>query len=446
MKRILPVLLGLMLWSGCQSAEEPAEMPIAADGPAHIELRGEAGDYQLYVNNQPFYIDGAGLEFGSIENLAAHGANSFRTWRTDNGRDTGKEVLDRAQEHGLMVTMGLEVAREREGTGRGYFGFDYSDKDAVAEQLERVRAEVMQYKDHPALMIWSIGNELNHGSTNPEVWDAVNEISEMIHEIDPHHLTTTTLAGIGPELANEIKNRAPDLDILSIQMYADIVNLPRYMDEIGWEGPYMITEWGATGHWEVNKTPWDAPIENHSSEKADLYLERYNVAIEAHRGKNVGSFVFLWGQKQERTPTWYGMFMPTGEETEPVDVMHYIWNGEWPENRSPRLESATLDGQTSHDGIYVQAGQTYPAEVISNDPDGDALTYVWELRRESQVESEGGDDEEVPELIEGSINDPAASSITVTAPDEPGPYRIFVYIYDGQGHAAHANIPFFVNS
>ncbi len=43
----------------------------------------------------------------------------------------------------------------------------------------------MEYKDHPALMIWSIGNELNHGATNPKVWDAVNEISEMIHEIDP---------------------------------------------------------------------------------------------------------------------------------------------------------------------------------------------------------------------------------------------------------------------
>ena len=42
--------------------------------------------YQLFVDGEPFYINGAGLEFGDVEALAEHGANSFRTWRTDNGR------------------------------------------------------------------------------------------------------------------------------------------------------------------------------------------------------------------------------------------------------------------------------------------------------------------------------------------------------------------------
>jgi len=446
---IISILL-LLFVGACQPQEEPAvdERPIrSADaGPAKVELVQNDGQYQLLVDGQPFYIKGAGLEFGSVEQLAEHGANSFRTWRTDNGQDTGMEVLDEALEHGLLVTMGIEIAREREGSGRGYFGFDYDDEAAVAEQLERVREEVMLYKDHPALLIWSIGNELNLGATNPKVWDAVNEISEMIHEIDPNHLTTTTLAGINKELADDIKERAPDLDLLSIQMYADIVNLPRYLDEVGWDGPYMVTEWGATGHWEVDKTSWEAPIENHSSAKADFYKERYEVAIGSQKAQCVGSYVFLWGQKQERTPTWYGMFMPTGEETESVDVMHYIWNDTWPDNRSPRLESAVLDGKTADDSIYLDAGQSYAASVSSTDPDGDALQYVWEIRRESEDLGHGGDDESLPDEIEGRINDPAVDSIEMTAPEEPGAYRLFVYVYDGEGHAAHANIPFYVNS
>ena len=115
----------------------------------------------------PFYIHGAGLEFGNIEALATHGANSFRTWRTDNGRDTGTEILDRAYASGLMVTMGIEIARERPGSGRGIFNFNYSDSVAVATQLERVRNEVLLYKDHPALLMWGIGNELNLESSNP---------------------------------------------------------------------------------------------------------------------------------------------------------------------------------------------------------------------------------------------------------------------------------------
>ncbi len=443
------LVLGLV---GCAPTEAPeappAEAPAAAAteaGPIHVELRQENGRYQLYRGGEPFYIHGAGLEFGDVEALAAHGANAFRTWRTDNGEDTGMEVLDRAHANGLAVVMGLEVAREREGQGRGYFGFDYDDEAAVAEQLERIRAEVMLYKDHPALLMWGIGNELNLEATNPKVWDAVNGISEMIHEIDPHHPTTTMLAGIGPELADDIRTRAPDLDLISIQMYADIVNLPRYLDEIGWEGAYMVTEWGATGHWEVASTPWEAPIENTSSAKADYYLERYQTAIASDSTHCIGSFVFLWGQKQERTPTWYGLFLPTGEETESVDVMHYIWNGTWPENRTPRLESATLNGQTADAGIYLDAGQSYPAEVVLEDPDGDPLQIVWEVRLESTDLGHGGDDESVPEAVEGVIDAPDAATMTLTAPAAPGAYRLFVYAYDGQGHAAHANLPFYVN-
>lgn len=438
--RITVALCSLILLSACSSSRRTQ----SAIGPASVELRNDGGRYQMFVNGQPFYIHGAGLEFGDIERLAAHGANSFRTWRTENGEETGLEVLDRAHANGLHVTMGLEIARERKGQGRGVFGFDYDDEAAVAEQLERVRAEVMLYKDHPAMLIWGIGNELNLGATNPKVWDAVNQISEMIHEVDPNHLTTTMLAGIGPELAADIKARAPDLDLLSIQMYADIENLPQRIADAGWDGPYMITEWGATGHWEIEKTPWGAPIENNSSVKADLYRSRYETAIASDSTQVVGSYVFLWGQKQERTPTWYGMFLPTGEATESVDVMEYLWTGAWGTNRTPRLESMTLDGRIATDGIRLRPGQRVPAQVASTDLDGDPLRYAWEVRKEATDLGDGGDDESLPDLLPGAIDAPTAAQVTVTAPDSPGAYRLFVYVYDGRGHAAHANIPFYV--
>ncbi len=415
-------------------------------GPAKVEIFQQGGTYQLYVDGEPFYISGAGLEFGDAEKLARHGGNSFRTWRTDNGQLTGKEVLDLAHANGLYVTMGIEIAREREGQGRGVFGFDYDDAEAVASQLESVREEVMMYKDHPALLIWGIGNELNLGSTNAAVWNAVNDISRMIHEVDPNHLTTTMLAGISPELVQNIRERAPDLDLLSFQSYGAIVNLPQDLKAAGWEGPYMVTEWGATGHWEVAATAWGAPIENNSSVKADFYRERYETAIASDKTQCVGSYVFLWGQKQERTPTWYGMFLESGEKTEPVDVMHYIWNGSFPENRAPRLESMALNGLAATENIRLDPAMQYAAEVTAQDPEGDSLAYHWEIKPESATLAHGGDDEPVPASLHGLIQEPAGPRVALTAPDAPGAYRLFVYVRDGKGSAAHANIPFYVGT
>lgn len=409
-----------------------------APQPTKMELKNENGKYQLYLNGEPFWINGAGLEFGNIEKLAEHGANSFRTWRTDNGRSSGKEVLDRAHKNGLYVTMGIEVARERHG-------FDYNDEAAVAEQFERIKKEILMYKDHPALIIWAIGNELNHHAKNPKVWDAVNQISKYIHEVDPNHLTTTTTAGLHKGLVDDIKERAPDIDLLSVQFYADIVNLPKYIMETGWEGPYMVTEWGATGHWEIGKTAWDRPIENNSSVKADLYLERFKTAIEPYKSQCVGSYVFLWGQKQERTPTWYGMFLPSGEETESVDVMHYIWNGEWPANRTPRFESIHLDGKTPYENVYVEPGKSYKVVTKVTDPNGDEIEYIWDVKPESNDLGDGGDLESVPQSIANAVEGKGAE-VLLKAPTEEGPYRLFLYAKDGQGHGAHVNVPFFVKN
>lgn len=393
--------------------------------------------YQLLLDGEPFFIQGAGLEFGSIPKLAAHGANSFRTWRTDNGQRSGKAVLDDAQKYGLKVTMGIDVGRER-------LGFDYDDEAAVKAQLERIRKEVMELKDHPALIIWGIGNELNHHSENPKVWDAVNEISKMIHEIDPNHLTTTSLAGMNREFVHLIQERAPDLDILSVQMYAEVEILPRLLKESGWEGPLMVTEWGATGYWEVGNTEWGAPFENNSSVKADFYLNRYNKAILSQKEQCIGSYVFLWGQKQERTPTWFGMFMPDGRETESIDMMHYVWNDEWPANRTPRINDFTLESKVATDNIKLSAGEQYNAVIDVTDPENDVLTYRWEIMKESQTSATGGDAEEVPAKIEGLITSEPGASVEFLAPKEEGAYRLFIYVDDTNDHTAHANIPFYV--
>jgi len=395
------------------------------------------GQYHLLRGGEPYEIKGAGLEYSDLGIFAGHGGNSIRTWRTDNENSTGLEVLDEAARHGVTVALCIEIGRERHG-------FDYDDEDAVARQLEYARGEVLKYKDHPALLTWVIGNEPNLYFKNPKVFDAVNEISEMIHGLDPNHPTTTALAGFNAELAGMIEQRVPDLDFVSVQFYGDIVNLPRYLEEIGYEKPLMVTEWGSIGHWEVRKTAWGAPVEQHSSAKAANYLKSHEIAIASNPEQVMGSYVFLWGQKQERTPTWYGMFLEDGTATETIDVMHYIWTGEWPENRSPQIETMQFDSRTSEKDIVLKTNGRYKALVAAKDPDGDALEYRWEIMSESEATQEGGDREDVPKIISSFIEGSDTNKVTIIAPTKAGAYRLFVYVYDGQGHAGHANIPFLV--
>jgi len=409
----------------------------SASGAIPVEVAREGSRYVLLRGGEPYKIKGAGLEYSDVAVFAAHGGNSFRTWRTDNAQLTGQQVLDEALKYGVTVVLCIEIGRERHG-------FDYDDEQAVAAQLEYARGEVLKYKDHPALLTWAIGNEPNLYFKNPKVFDAINDISKMIHEADGNHPTTTALAGFSAELAGLIETRAPDLDFVSIQMYGDIVNLPRTLQEIGFDKPYFVTEWGAIGHWEVPKTSWGAPVEQNSSAKAANYLKSYQVAIASDPDHVLGSYVFLWGQKQERTPTWYGMFLSDGTETETIDVMHYIWTGNWPDNRSPGIEEALLDSKTAYQDVILQAGAHYDATVMASDPDEDALTYRWEIMRESEATQEGGDKEELPETFPGLIGAAARGGAVITAPAQPGPYRLFVYVYDGHGNAGHANIPFLV--
>jgi hypothetical protein len=433
---VVAAIIAASLLTGC-TTQYRADEPQPSRGPVKVEIRKSGGRYQLYVENKPFYIKGAGLEHGNQEKLKQRGGNSFRTWSTGNSRGSGQKVLDRALTNGLYVAMGLDVGHERRG-------FDYDNTNAVARQFESLMAQVREYKDHPALIIWVIGNELN-AEKNPKVWDAVNDLSRMIHKIDPNHPTTTALAGFKQDTVNLVKTRAPDLDFLSFQMYYDIINLPKYLREAAWDKPYIVTEWGATGHWEVKKTDWGAPIENDSTTKAQFFKKRFEQVILADQKLCIGSYVFLWGYKQERTPTWYGMFLDSGEETAAVDTMQYLWTGSWPASRSPEIEGAWLNGKTAYQNVHLKPGETYPAKVQASDHNHNSLTYKWEVMEESTDLKTGGDFETKPKNLPGLVQKAENGEIVLKAPSQPGAYRLFTYVFDGQGHAAHVNIPFYVD-
>jgi hypothetical protein len=433
-------LIMLLLMGGVLACntENKKQIDPMAQGPSKVELKKVDDKYRLFVNGEEFFVKGAGCEHGACHLVSAYGGNSFRTWRVDNSQSTGKEVLDLAWENGLMVMMGIDVAKERHG-------FDYNDEEAVAQQLKAIKKDVLSLKDHPALLGWGIGNELNLRYTNKKVWNAVDDIAKMIKEVDGNHVVTTMLAGIGKDDVDYIREHCTNIDFISIQMYGDIINLAQRIEEAGYEGPYLVTEWGATGHWEMPSTEWGSPIEQTSSEKADAIKLRYQKAILADDANCLGSYVFLWGQKQERTPTWYGLFTEHGEKTEAINVMEYMWTGKQPEHNAPRINNAIISGKGGRfDNVKLNSNTEYSSLVEVEHPNNGILKARAEIMPEPIELSDGGDFEQRPQTIEGLILSASTSDVKFITPTEKGAYRLFIYIVDDNNNVGTVNIPFYV--
>ena len=176
---------------------------------------------------------------------------------------------------------------------------------------------------------------------NPAIWREVNRLARRIKELDPNHPVMTVVANICPEKLAAIAEHAPDVDILGINAYAGVAGIAGRLRKEGWTRPYCISEFGLPGPWEVEHTAWNAPLEPSSLEKATATADA-QAAIMEDAPLCVGSYAFLWGQKQEATSSWFSMFLQTGEKTPRVDAMARAWTGRWPENRAPVLDEVAV--------------------------------------------------------------------------------------------------------
>ena len=391
-----------------------------------VELRQTERGWQLFRGGEPYFIRGAGGD-GSLEELAAAGANSIRTW----GADDIDARLDAAHALGLSVTVGIWLGHERHG-------FDYGDAKEVREQLERARKTVLRYKDHPAVLLWGIGNEMEGfgAGENPAIWKAVNDIAAMVKKLDPLHPTMTVTADIGGGRVDGVQNRCGAIDIHGINSYGGAPSIAERYRAAGGSKPYVLTEFGPPGVWEIPKNEWGAPGEPTSTEKAASYRRSYQSGVIGAPGLALGSYVFTWGFKMEATPTWYGMFLRDGAPLGAVDVMTELWSGSPPANLAPTVEPLIIVGSSQ-----VDASGEVRVRAIVADPEGAPIRVRWTLRRESREYTTGGDFRPVPPEIEGAVLEGHANGARVRMPKEPGPYRLFLYAYDESGRGATANVP-----
>ena len=185
----------------------------------------------------------------------------MRTYSTDALQ--GGLLLDRAQALGIKVVIGLWMNHES-----GSFTYA-NNPDAVEAQYQKLILEVEKYKEHPALLGWAVGNEVDIStSTNMKaIYDAINAVARYIHQSDPYHPTMAVLAGSSPLKIGSVRRYATHIDMIGINTYSAIGNVANNI--LGWKGPYLITEYALNQPSETKlKTSWGAIVEPKSIEKS----------------------------------------------------------------------------------------------------------------------------------------------------------------------------------
>ncbi|MDF2440859.1 MAG: hypothetical protein JWN98_1843, partial [Abditibacteriota bacterium] len=413
----------------CGVAVSLVTMPHAMSKATQTRLVKQGQKFQLLRDGQPYFVKGVGGDASKVL-LKEFGGNSFRTW----GVEGLEAKLDEAQKLGLSVTGGIWL-------GHKEHGFNYNDAAQVKAQFESATQTIARHKDHPALLIWAIGNEMEMGQEdNVAVWRAIEEIAAAAKKIDPAHPTMTVIAEIGGGKVEAIHKHCPSIDIIGINTYAGGASIAERYRAAGGQKPYIITEFGPPGQWEIPKNGWGAPAELTSTEKAERYVTTYQKAIK-DQPLSLGSYAFTWGSKQETTATWFGMLLPDGSRLGTVDALSQEWTGAPVKNRAPEIKSMKAIG-----GDRVLPGGAVQIELDATDAEKDALQVQWIVQADPMAYGVGGAAEAVPPVYPEAILKADASGAIVKMPAKSGGYRAFVFVRDNQGGAAVANVPLYVES
>lgn len=392
-----------------------------------VKLQNEHGNWQLMRGGEPYYVKGAGGSSASLEGLAAAGANSNRTWGVG---DKTRARLDEAHRNGLTVAVGIWLEHER------LEKLDYSNADQVEEQAQQVLGHVEALKDHPAVLVWGIGNEMEADGSKVAIWKHIEDVARRVKQLDPNHPTMTVIAEAAELKIQSIHKHCPSIDIIGINAYGGAATLPERYRTVGGSKPYIVTEFGPIGTWELPRNSFGAVEEPSTSRKIEMYRSSYSASV-ADSELCLGSYAFLWGNKQEATTTWFGMLLPDGKRLGTADIMSELWSGKPTENKSPVIHSLSIEG-----AAQVLPGSKLKVKLKYSDAEDDDVQVRWVLRPEADAYVTAGDFQETPEPIEDAFTNQTADGSDVSLPATEGIYRIYVFIKDDlHNNAATANVP-----
>ena len=397
-----------------------------------VKITGGRGNWTLEVNGKPFYIKGAGVGKMTGEGGADYlkmaqelGANSVRTWGTDQGT---QEYFDAALKCGLMVDAGIWINYAKKGSEYTYIG----ESGCKEKKKQETTDYVNKFKNHPALLMWNIGNEAIYFTKDEDERAALakflEEMVQMVHKLDPGHPVIYTSAD-----ANDlpyIKQYVPSLDIFGMNIYGSITMSHSRWDKSGINIPYCVTEYGPHGPWDARKDQNGASQEEPDQAKAAIYRNLTH-GIIGFKGFNLGGFAFHLGETTQESLTWWNINHKLLKKASFWEI-YKIYTGSKPVNQPPRIVALKLSKTKK-----VSPGEAVDITAEASDADSNPLDYSFAVSTAQEGILQYYVNEEVPVKFENK-----GTAFKMTAPNAKGLYRLYLFVNDGNGNVATANRSF----
>ncbi|MFJ6861525.1 discoidin domain-containing protein [Streptomyces werraensis] len=397
-----------------------------------VEVTGSHGNWQLTVGGQPYTVKG--LTWGPaiadaptyLPDVKSMGVNTIRTWGTDGGT---KPLLDSAAANGLKVVNGFWL-QPGGGPGSGGCVNYVTDTTYKNTMLTEFTKWVEAYKNHPATLMWNVGNESVLGLQNcysgaeleaqrNAYTGFVNDVAKKIHSIDPDHPVTSTDAWTGAW--PYYQRNAPDLDLYSMNSYGDICGVREDWEQGGYTKPYLITEGGPAGEWEVPDDANGVPDEPTDVQKAEGYTKAWD-CVTGHRGVALGATLFHYGTEHDFGGIWFNL-LPDGLKRLSYYAVKRAYTETAGNDNTPPVVSALAVTPASS----APAGGEFTVRSDVRDPDGDPITYKIFLSGNYA----NGD----KRLVEASWRSTGNGTFAVRAPEKLGVWKVYLQAEDGRGNA-----------
>lgn len=427
-----------------KNTELAANLSAAAPSPMVV---GSPEGYSLLKDGKPFFVKGIAYnvahdwrdpnlpltrkaletDFTHIKSL---GANTIRRYGNS---PYDLNIMNVASEFQLSVMHGFWLEAET----------DYlKDSTKLLKYEQEILAQVQQFKHHPSVLCWTIGNEtwglLKYHFGEPYLYQVrlayvrfLEHLAKEIKAIDPLHPVMTVIEHNESQVIQELhmlKEYTASLDIIGMNAYYEeqISQLDEVMDTHYPDKPYLVTEFGPRGYWHPTYTRFEKNhlvAEDSDKEKSRLYIDQWNKYILQNKGKLLGGVAYSWTDRMEGTATWYGIT----DFKNRIKPAFYALQSVWTTDKKSPFSVTEAYIQTDEEIFFPNRSYEFHAEVSGAEKK--TFRYEWYLKKFEYLE----------DIHEGMhvFND--GKSVRIKIPEEQSEYRLYLYVIDGENRVLTAS-------